>query len=66
MSEGETESLALPHTPNVTQYRWMATHALKLYADTGRVRIIRDGGSGGALLASLTLSGYLVDSSPPQ
>ena len=41
---------------------WMATHALKLYAeDYGWVRCARAGGGLSPFFATLSLSGYLVD-----
>jgi hypothetical protein len=43
------------------QSRWSASHAMKVYLDSGLVRLSRAGGTAGPLFATVALSGTLVD-----
>lgn len=60
----------VPHTVHIAnvgpwgnsiQSRWTGSHPMKVYLDSGILRVSRAGGVNGPLFASVTLSGYLVD-----
>ncbi|MHC4626011.1 MAG: hypothetical protein ACYTDV_03425 [Planctomycetota bacterium] len=64
MTDGGYHYVALSNIGSYTegQYVWMATHDLRLYAESnGVVRTLRAGGNTGVFFASLSLSGYLMD-----